>query len=997
MSYPRTGKITLPPVNAERYTTVCQFCNVGCGYDVYVWPVENAGEPNKHGIIYKIIDEELNRRLENFSPDYTTPFTPVSALQGKPWISESMITKTVRRTWNNGRNTGVFREVFVAMIPSPECPVNLGNHSIRGGRNAEDIWSPWNTPGERRLKNPLVRFGGKLESVSWDYAIELVARVIKGVIDKYGVDRGKGKEGHAIFAHRMDHGGGGGGGMIFNTVTNLFFFYGVMTAFARIHNRPFYGPEVPAAGDAGPGAMNASYHDLRLADVIVLWGANTYSTGTVAFIQHILDNLRGNTKDEKRKWFEQGEPIPDTLMIIIDPRKTESYLSAEAAAGDRVLLLQLNPGTDIILGNAIARVIYERYRDVVNEIINHYKKPGFNFDEQGFNDYLNKALQINVKSLDDFLSEAESITGVSRSLIEKAAEWLAKRKDGGFIKRVFIYYEKGIIWNQNYRSAYTVYNLATLVGALRGVPGTGCQRQGGHQEGYAGVNPPPPPWTDRRGPISKDPNVFDKYQTTKYPEADKFMPVTDFRIVGGEGRVLWVVDQDNYRLAPNAQRLKAAVSDRAWRITRYIFGEAYTKIGGKTSEETFDVSALEPIIFTPPEPREYAEKVLKALDETGGIFVIVQDIYPTFMVSDAHVVLPAAFNNGEWPDVRMNVHERRFRIADAFIDPPGEAKPDWWIYAKIAKKIVELYEAEGRGNDPVALRFKKGFEPIWNAMAQNEADPKFEVENEIFKTYIAKADEFYGNLGVGWEVQYWTTEFKKLDLNILRKLRTVGIQLPITKLEIKGDGTIEIRGIVNIMEPNLNDTYREEVVIVSPDGTITRKIERVPSTDYAKNASVKKLSPWPATWKEYPPYIKDLKNKGYKYWIINGRYNEIWQTGYQDAHRSEILRRYPTNIIQINPDDASKEGLNNGDIVVVYNDHGSTTAVVWVTEVVKPGTTFLIMAHPNIVGANAVTTPSLDPASNNPDYKLTLANIRKIGRLESTILDKISFQDIKFK
>jgi len=45
----------------------------------------------------------------------------------------------------------------------------------------------------------------------------------------------------------------------------------------------------------------------------------------------------------------------------------------------------------------------------------------------------------------------------------------------------------------------------------------------------------------------------------------------------------------------------------------------------------------------------------------------------------------------------MSVHELRFIIADAWLNPPGEAKPDWWIYATAAKKIVKLYEAEGRG------------------------------------------------------------------------------------------------------------------------------------------------------------------------------------------------------------------------------------------------------------------------------------------------------------
>ncbi|AFA38559.1 arsenite oxidase, large subunit [Pyrobaculum oguniense TE7] len=1026
MSFRLTGRVPLPPPDAERYTTVCQFCNVGCGYDVYVWPAGASGgpRPGEHGVVYKIVDEVYGRELRPESTDFSKPLPPLSAKQGTPWISEAMVVRTIRRDWKRGRGTGEFMEAYVAQIPSPECPINMGDHSIRGGTNGERNWSPWNTAGIRRLKHPMVRFGGRLEVVTWDYAIDLVARVIKGVIDKWGVDRGMGKEGHAVFAHRMDHGGGGGGAMIENTAAGLFFFYGVRTAFARIHNRPFFGPENPAIGDAGPGAMNNSLHDLRLADVVIFWGANPYATGTVMFIEHALDNLRGATAAEKQKWFEPGEPAGPAYMIIVDPRDTETARAAKAAGGDRVLVLRPDPGTDIVLANAIARVIYEKYRDVVDKYIQHYReaaqKYGFGWDENAWRLYLEKALQID-KSLDDFLNEAARITGVSRADIEKAAQIIAEPKSGGFLKRVWLMYEKGIIWNQNYRSIYAIVDLCTLVGAFRGLPGNGCQRQGGHQEGYAGPAPPPPPWINERHHVSPwnyakekgmQLNTYDDYvklfeawydevyrkgyYATKWPIGDKYMPTTDFRLVAGEGKVLWVHDMDNYKLAPQAQRLKAAISDRAWRVTRYVFAEPFAQIGGAESKEQYDTKTLDIPVTTRPSSKEYAEKVLEALEKTGGLFVIVQDIYPTFMLEDAHVVLPAAFNNGEVPDVRMSVHERRFRITDAWMDPPGEAKPDWWIYAQVAKRIVELYQEEGKGDDPVAQRFRRAFQRIWDAMEKNAKDPRIEVENEIFKAYIANADETYKELGVEWEVQYWTPAFKKLDLNILRKFRTVGVVLPLTELNIYPDGTVEARGVVNLMEPALNPQYREEVVIVRPDGTIIRRIEKVPSENARRaGAYVGHLRVWPSLWLGYPPYVEEQAMK-YKYWVVNGRYNEIWQTGYADPNVEALIRRWPYAFVQINPRDAARENVGNGDVVVVYNDNGSVPAIVWVTDMVKEGHIFLIMAHPYSVGANAVTTPSVEPVAQNPDYKLTKANIVKIGTLGDELKSILTFKDIKF-
>jgi len=88
-------------------------------------------------------------------------------------------------------------------------------------------------------------------------------------------------------------------------------------------------------------------------------------------------------------------------------------------------------------------------------------------------------------------------------------------------------------------------------------------------------------------------------------------------------------------------------------------------------------------------------------------------------------------------------------------------------------------------------------------------------------------------------------------------------------------------------------------------------------------------------------------------------------------------------------------GLQSGDVVVVYNKHGSVPAIVWVSQMVKPGHIFLIMAHPCSVGANAVTTPSVEPAAQKPDYKLTKADMVKIGALQRELKALLTFKDIK--
>lgn len=40
---PRRDRLPIPPKNAKVYNQVCQYCTVGCGYKVYVWPVGEEG------------------------------------------------------------------------------------------------------------------------------------------------------------------------------------------------------------------------------------------------------------------------------------------------------------------------------------------------------------------------------------------------------------------------------------------------------------------------------------------------------------------------------------------------------------------------------------------------------------------------------------------------------------------------------------------------------------------------------------------------------------------------------------------------------------------------------------------------------------------------------------------------------------------------------------------------------------------------------------------
>ena len=76
---------------------------------------------------------------------------------------------------------------------------------------------------------------------------------------------------------------------------------------------------------------------------------------------------------------------------------------------------------------------------------------------------------------------------------------------------------------------------------------------------------------------------------------------------------------------------------------------------------------------------------LKAKVDAGGMVLVHQDIYPNVASQYSDLVLPAA-PWGEQDYARMQ-GERRLRLYSKIMDPPGEARPDWWIIAQVAQRM----------------------------------------------------------------------------------------------------------------------------------------------------------------------------------------------------------------------------------------------------------------------------------------------------------------------
>ncbi len=543
------------------------------------------------------------------------------------------------------------RDVHLVIKPDPNCVVNSGLGSVRGARMAEMSHSKARNTQLQRLTDPLVWRYGQMQPTSWDDALDLVSRVTSAVIDDQGED--------GLIVSAFDHGGAGGG--YENTWgTGKLYFGAMKVKNIRIHNRPAYNSEVHGTRDMGVGELNNAYEDAELADTIVAVGTNALETQTNYFLNHWVPNLRGATVSKKQELMP-GEPHAAARIIIVDPRRTVTVNACEFEAGkDNVLHLAINSGTDLALFNAIFTHIADKGwvdRDFIEASTLRegrdrpplYPARGVSESNPGHLTSFEDAIEGNRITLE----EAAAICGVSAEDIAKAAEWIAAPKEGGARRRAMIGYEKGLIWgNDNYRTNGALVNIALATGNV-GRMGGGCVRLGGHQEGY--VRP-------ADGHVGRPAAYVDQL------------------LISGRGGVHHVWACDHYKTTLNAQEFKTVYKKRTDMVKDAMNSVPY---GDRDAMVNAIVAAI----------------------RQGGLFSVNVDIVPTKIGQAAHVVLPAA-TSGEMNLTSMN-GERRMRITERYMDPPGNAMPDCLIAARLANHMERVLREKGQ--EAYADQFK-GFD-----------------------------------------------------------------------------------------------------------------------------------------------------------------------------------------------------------------------------------------------------------------------------------------------
>lgn len=244
---------------------------------------------------------------------------PTGAIEDKTVVKNGFPeswTKTVCPYCGTGceMNVGVRADKIVQVKPAAS-PVNHGHLCVKGRYAHRFIDAP------DRAAEPMIREkGGEWRVVSWQEAIDFAAAEMKRIGAKHG------NESIAVL-------GSARATNEENYVTQKFVRVGLATNNVDCCARVCHTPTAAAMKMMlGTGAATNSFVDIEMTQTILICGANPTENHPIAGARIKQAVLKGAN------------------LIMIDPRKTELTKYADVH-------LQLRPGTNILLFNALANVI----------------------------------------------------------------------------------------------------------------------------------------------------------------------------------------------------------------------------------------------------------------------------------------------------------------------------------------------------------------------------------------------------------------------------------------------------------------------------------------------------------------------------------------------------------------------------------------------------------------------------------------------------------------
>jgi len=387
-----------------------------------------------------------------------------------------------------------------------------GNASSHGTLCVKGRFATGFVHSRDRITAPMIKRDGRWETVSWDEALDAAAD---------GFARNRGRFGALASAKATNE-----DGYVIQKLTRV-----VMGTNNVDHcTRLCHSPSVEAMlVSMGSGATSNSYQDYEEAGCLMVVGADASANHPVIAIRFRQAVAKG------------------ARLIVVNPKRVELCDQAD-------LWIRQNPGTDVALFNAIARVILDEGLADLDFV----RARTEDFEEW-------------VRALEPYtLDYAERVTGVPRADIAQAARWYARPPFAGSC----LIWGMGITQHINGNAnAHAVLNLSMVAGQM-GYAGSGISPLRGQNNvqgaGDAGCVP-----TNLPGYATYAPADLDRFERGwgARPPAEPGLVVTEMieGCLDGRVRAMYVVGENPLLSEPDLHHAEKAMQQLDFLVVQDLF------------------------------------------------------------------------------------------------------------------------------------------------------------------------------------------------------------------------------------------------------------------------------------------------------------------------------------------------------------------------------------------------------------------------------------------
>lgn len=134
---------------------------------------------------------------------------------------------------------------------------------------------------------------------------------------------------------------------------------------------------------------------------------------------------------------------------------------------------------------------------------------------------------------------------------------------------------------------------------------------------------------------------------------------------------------------------------------------------------------------------------------------------------------------------------------------------------------------------------------------------------------------------------------------------------------------------------------------------------------------------WARPWEPAP----EVPDDEYPFWLNTGRVVEHWHTGSMTRRIPVLHRAVPRAYVELNPGDAKRLGIRNGEMVRLTSRRGRIDLPASIDERGRPtpGQVFVPFFDESLL-INELTIDAFCPISKQPDYKKCAVKVEKINQ-----------------